>query len=413
VLEVLYSTAKGHYRVSHCWLRQRIDSYLGTLHAQRFKNSTLRVYANQLLSFAEFLAQQGIGDVSELPQWIDPFVCRFHPRKPSAGIWRSLLTRFVCNLIQQGIVPTPPPAVAICPHANLVAEYAQFLLEHRGICRRRIQHIRRCTEELLLNLGLQGVVDLKSLGSVHIHAFIIREGQRVGRITLGHRCTMIRGFLSHLHRRGITSIDLSQAVVSPRRYQHEQCPRFLTRAEVEAVLAAVDLQTPHGRRDYAMLLLLAVYGLRGIEVIRLRLDDIDWRKQVLFIRRRKAGNNTAYPLAVSVGEAIVSYLQYGRPQSPHREVFLSTLAPFAPLADPAPMRMQVRKCLAKAGVRVDRPGTHTFRYSCAQQLLEQGMPLKSIGDYLGHSSPSSTQWYTKIAIEQLRDVASGDAEDLL
>src|SRR5208282_3594090 len=194
---------------------------------------------------------------------------------------------------------------------------------------RRMQHVRRCGEALLLDLGLQGVDDLKTLGSKHIHAFIVQEGQRYSRVTLSDRCSMLRGFLSHLYRRGITSTDLSLAVVSPRIYQHEQCPRFLTRAEVEAVLAAVDRQTPQGRRDYPMLLLLAVYGLRGIEVIRLRLDDIDWRKQVLSVRARKAGNHTAYPLAVSVGEAIVSYLQNGRPQSTHREVFLSTVAPFA------------------------------------------------------------------------------------
>jgi integrase len=153
--------------------------------------------------------------------------------------------------------------------------------------------------------------------------------------------------------------------------------------------------------------------MRGIEVRRLRLDDIDWRQQQLHIRRRKAGNSTTYPLEPAVGEAIVDYLRNERPISPFREVFLSRMPPFAPLLTTAALSRTVRMYLAAAGIRVERPGTHTFRYSCAQRLLEQKMPLKVIGDFLGHQDPDSTQRYLKIALEQLRDIALGDGEDLL
>ena len=162
-----------------------------------------------------------------------------------------------------------------------------------------------------------------------------------------------------------------------------------------------------------MLLLLAIYGLRGIEVRRLRLDDIDWRQQQLHIRRRKAGNSTTYPLDSAVGEAIVAYLRNERPDSPHRQVFLSSLPPFAPLLTTAPLSRTVRTCLAAAGIRVERAGTHTFRYSCAQRLMEQQVPLKTIGDFLGHLDPDSTHRYLKIALRQLRDIALGDGEDVL
>ena len=151
----------------------------------------------------------------------------------------------------------------------------------------------------------------------------------------------------------------------------------------------------------------------GGEAIQLRLDDIDWRNQKLHIRRRKAGNATVYPLAVSVGEAILAYLKDGRPTSRHREVFLSNVPPYGPLGWTATPGRAIRLAIAKAGIRVHRPGTHTLRYSCAQKLFDQGMPLKAIGDYLGHQDPSSTQRYTKIAMEQLRTVAVGDGEDLL
>jgi integrase len=162
-----------------------------------------------------------------------------------------------------------------------------------------------------------------------------------------------------------------------------------------------------------MMLILATYGVRGIEVVRLQLKDLDWRAEQLHIRLRKAGNSTVYPLAPCVGDAILAYLQNDRPKSRHPEVFLSCKAPFRPLVYAAGLGYLARGYMAKASVQVDRAGTHTFRYSCAQRLLDQQVPLKHIGDYLGHSDLNSTLRYTKMAIEPLRDIALGDGEDLL
>jgi integrase len=242
---------------------------------------------------------------------------------------------------------------------------------------------------------------------------MIADGNRYCRQTVSHRCAMLRGLLRFLYRRRQVPVDLSAVVVSPRIYQQDQCPRFLTPEEVQTVLSVINQRTACGRRNYAMAILLAVYGLRGGEVICLCLNDIDWRNQKLHIRHRKAGNATVYPLAVSVGEAILAYLKDGRPASQHRQVFLSTILPYGPVGWTATLGCAIRQAMAKAGIRVDRPGTHTLRYSCAQKLFDQGMPMKTIGDYLGHQHPSSTQRYTKIALEQLRTVAIGDGEELL
>ena len=228
-----------------------------------------------------------------------------------------------------------------------------------------------------------------------------------------HQCGVLRRFLVRLHCRGILTEDLSLAVLTPRVYKHEQCPRYLTRTQVEAVLAAIDRRTSRGKRSYAMLLMLATYGLRGIEVRSLRLDDIDWRNDRVRIANRKAGNSTTYPLTAAVGEAILDYLKGGRPASDHREVFLTVIAPIRPMTSPSPLSYQVQRHMARARVTVERAGSHSFRYSCAQRLFESGTPLKTIGDYLGHSHPDSTQRYTKIAIDQLREVALADVEDML
>jgi site-specific recombinase XerD len=271
--------------------------------------------------------------------------------------------------------------------------------------------MHRCCGPLLVHLNGVCGPDLAASTPDAIHRFLVLEGRHYQRTTMATRCGIIRGFLAWLHRRGVIPRDLTGVVVSPRVFKHEQCPRYLTRAQVQAVLSAIDCNTLLGRRDYAMILLLAVYGLRGCEVMHLRLDDIDWPRQILHIRKRKAGNSSSYPLADPVAQAIIAYLQQGRPASQHREVFLTMRPPFTPVAHG--LSKQVRKYLGQAGIAIARSGSHTFRYSCAQRLFDEGMPLKSIGDYLGHGNPDSTQRYTKIAVEQLRAVAINAGEDLL
>lgn len=413
MLDTVYSGQRAMERVRRSWLRPLIDSYFRELAARQVKKITLLVYANALLSFGEFLEREGVQEIVQLPRWIQPFVNQFHAQEPSATNWRSMLTCFVRYLRQQGLIPTPEPSPPTYPHAELIAEYAEFLREHRGVTHNHIQRTQRCCEAFVTFVHNQGVAELSTLPPEMIHRFIIREGKRYTRITVSQKCSALRRFLSHLYRRGVMPRDLSPVVVSPRLFTHEQCPRFLTRSEVKAVFAVVDRLSPRGKRDFAMMLLLSVYGLRGIEVVRLRLDDINWRNQILHIRGRKAGNQTIYPLSASVGEAILSYLRDERPESEHREVFLTISPPFSPFANSGTLCHHVKAYIAKAGIRIDRPGMHAFRYSCAQRLLGKGESLKTIGDYLGHSHPQSTQRYTKIAIDQLRDVAIGDGEDVL
>jgi integrase/recombinase XerD len=178
------------------------------------------------------------------------------------------------------------------------------------------------------------------------------------------------------------------------------------------VLAGVDRRAPCGKRDYAMLLLLATYGLRACEVAALTLDDMDWRNDRLKIRERKAGNSTAYPLSAVVGAAIVDYLKNGRPASKDRQVFLRAMAPLVPISSAA-VTCRAAYYIRKAGIKVPRPGSHTLRHSCVQRLVNANFSLKHIGDYVGHRNAASTQIYGKVAIEALREVALGDGEEVL
>jgi integrase/recombinase XerD len=388
------------------WLKDRITSFLIDFVAQGYKPQSLQEYARRLRGFGKFAESRGVTEPTQLADHIESFVGPICIPKLQR-VWRNFLKRFA---VSQPVESTFGP---IDPQSQLVEEYVSFLREHRGLKPKTVSRTRTTCMKFLAFIAADGCSDLAGLRPESIHRFIVTQGKRYSRVSLRHCCGEIRGFLVYLYRHRVLGSDLSLAVISPRVYKHEQCPRFLTRAEVESVFAAIDRSNPRGKRSYAMLLLLATYGLRGGEVSSLRLDDIDWHNDRIRIANRKAGNSTDYPLTAAVGEAILDYLTLARPVSSHRELFLRIIAPVGPITSTSPIVYQAKKYMKRVGVTVMRPGSHSFRYSCAQRLLDGGMSLKTIGDYLGHSHPDSTQRYTKIAIDQLREVARGDVEELL
>lgn len=296
---------------------------------------------------------------------------------------------------------------------KIIDKFVEFEHKHRGVSQEHAKKIRTGCEKFITYLTNKGVTSIRLLKPQMIFDFITTLGNHYSRTSMSKQCAILRHFLSYLHRHSMIPIDMSSIVVAPRIFKYESCPRFLTRVEVQKVLSVIDQETLVGKRDYAMLMLLATYGLRGIEVVRLRLDDIDWRHKKLYVKTRKSGNNTNYPLTDSVAAPVLVYLKSGRPHSTHRNIFLTTKPPFAPFTSSTCVGYQIRRYMAMVGINLSPAGTHTFRYSCAQMLLNANMPIKIIGDYLGHSLPDSTQHYTKIAITQLREVALGDGEDVL
>jgi integrase/recombinase XerD len=167
-----------------------------------------------------------------------------------------------------------------------------------------------------------------------------------------------------------------------------------------------------GKRDYAILLLLVTYGLRANEVAALTLDDINWKHDRLDIRGRKAGHSTAYPLAPIAGEALLDYLKHGRPETTERALFLGAYAPYKRLSSVA-VSLRTKWYLRKAAITVSRPGSHTLRHTCVQRLVDSGLSLQTIGDFVGHRTPDATQIYAKVNIEALREVALGDGKEVL
>ena len=411
MFESIYKCPKKLSIIKNCWLYDSIADYLTKRASQMYAKMTLFNEARMLLRFAEFARNHGCDNIKELPNYIKLFIECFETPQYQQNI-RSLLKRYLKHITARGIINSPEPKVPAPRFFRYVSEYTLFLKEQRGITENSIGSIKSYCLKFMLHLYDTGCNKMSQLNRNHIQQFIISESNRYSRSTMIAYCSILRSFLAYLYRSRMIRADFSAVVITPKIYKHEKCPSFLKEHEIRATLSAVDQNSIIGKRDYAILMLLSTYGLRGIEVTQLRLEDIDWRSKKIHFRGRKAGNNSTYPLTNTVAESIISYLKNSRHKSKYREVFISHRAPYKPIQTVA-IRHIVQKYLKIAGIDTHLRGAHTFRYSCAQRLFENDFSTKVIGDYLGHRNPETTQRYIKIDIKHLRQVAINDGEEML
>jgi site-specific recombinase XerD len=217
--------------------------------------------------------------------------------------------------------------------------------------------------------------------------------------------TALRSFFRFLFLSGQMPVDLSPAVPRVCKYRQSTPPAFLSPEQVKPVLAATDRSTPRGRRDYAILLLLARLGLRAGEIVLLELDDIRWRDAEILVRGK--GRRVEHlPLLQDIGEALADYLREDRGTNASRQIFLRMWAPHVGLAGPAAVGHIVRLALARASVRRSgRGAAHLFRHGLGTKMIRQGTSLSEISEVLRHRSPMTTSIYTQVAFEALREVA--------
>jgi integrase len=200
--------------------------------------------------------------------------------------------------------------------------------------------------------------------------------------------------------------------MAPRVYQHELLPAGPSWEVVQQLMQSTAGNRPVDIRDRAILMLLAIYGLRSEEVQRLQLADLDWDREVITIVRPKPRRTQQFPLTSTVGAAILRYLQEVRLHRPARHVFLTVRAPYGPLSRSA-LWKAVRDRLRPLQGSLRHHGPHALRHACATHLLAQGLSMKAIGDQLGHRDPDSTRLYAKVDLAGLREVAELDLGGLL
>jgi site-specific recombinase XerD len=238
---------------------------------------------------------------------------------------------------------------------------------------------------------------------------MLRSGT-YARITIQKIASHLRAFLRFAATRGWCRKELAEAVRAPRVFTLTSLPKGPSWEDVRLLLADANGHCPRDIRDRAILMLLAVYGLRAGEVEGLQLKDIDWKQESFTIVATKTRKTRAYPLSREVGNAILRYLREVRPKSVYREVFLSLQAPIQPMRQ---LWDLVARRWKKLGRIVPHYGAHGLRHSCASHLLTKGMSLEEIGDHLGHTHPDSTRIYAKVDLTRLRQVADFDVGGLL
>jgi site-specific recombinase XerD len=302
----------------------------------------------------------------------------------------------------------PPETAAINAGERLCREvcdqYQTWLREERGLATASIDALLWEARNFCAWLIKHSDAIFADLTVRDLDIYMDMRARGLTRKSLKDVAERLRSLLRHLHRTGRIAADLSQHVIAPLLYAYEGIPSALSADQISTVLEFVRRdRSPMGLRDHAILQLLAVYGLRAGEIIRLRLEDVDWRGDVLHVRRSKTGDHSRLPLFESVGEALIDYLRHGRPETDVREIFVRTRAPYVPMVR---IYNEVSRRLEAAGITPSgKRGPHIFRHARAVSLLRASVPRKLIGDVLGHRSTESTIPYLKLATEDLRAIA--------
>ena len=305
---------------------------------------------------------------------------------------------------QTGVVEQNQELPEHDPRENITDAFRRYLLQERRLSPPTVQYYTPFIDQFLAERFRSKLLNLSTLGAADVTGFVQRHAHRLspGRAKL--LVTALRSFFRYLRHRGEISVDLAACVPTVPNWSKSTLPKFLPPGTVPCVLSHCDRRTSVGRRDYAILLLLARLGLRAGEVVALNLEDIDWEAGQMTVRG-KGGRSAQMPLPADVGEAIAVYLRNARPRCSSRRVFIRAMAPLRGFASSVAICCIVMQALQRAGVESARHGAHLFRHTLACDLLRQGCSLDEIGELLRHQSPNTTAIYAKVDLTVLHSLA--------
>jgi site-specific recombinase XerD len=310
---------------------------------------------------------------------------------------RRALVPLLGFTVAQGLAAADPPAVS--PVEVLLARYSHYLLGERAVAPSTARLYTKRVRRFLARCAPDA--NLRSMSAGQVTAAVLAECETVSVGSAQYFVAALRSFLRFCYLERLTDTDLSAAALAVSGRRPSWLPKGMRRRDVSSLLGSCDRRTEAGRRDYAILLLLARLGLRAGEVAALRLEDIDWRSGELLVRG-KGPRLDRLPLPVDVGEAVAAYLERGRPRTSCREVFVSVAAPIGALGNMA-ISDVVRRSCRRAGI--EPIGAHRLRHALAVDLVAAGAALPEIGQLLRHRSASATRIYARVDLELLRSVA--------
>lgn len=379
-----------------------LDSFIAHAVSVGFARATVRNQHSLVRVFDRWLATHHVTLAEIHERWVDAFL----DTRPARGRTRgsaATLRRLITFLRKQGVTPTLVAVADDSPLAQLEHRYQEYLRVERGLSATTVQSYVGCLHQFVTEHAGDGAASVATVSARDIAAFVRRHARAgsPGRAQL--MTTALRAMFRFFFQTGELPVDLSVAVPAVPDWRLARLPRSLPPEDVERLLVACDRQTPTGRRDQAILLLLARLGLRAGEVVALELDDLHWRTGEITIRGKKGLRHERFPLPTDVGTAVATYLRE-RPPSPTRRVFLCRRAPCRSFGSAGAVTTIVRRALGRADLHPPVRGAHVLRHSLATRLLRHGASLVQIGEVLRHRSSSTTEIYAKVDVESLRTV---------
>lgn len=375
------------------------------LREQGYRRNVLGAYLGRMVKVGDYLTERGL----EPAQLADPGILEGYlvtARESSRKRIVNAVRRWLAYARVVGLVPPPlsPAPTALAP---IVEDFLRFAREHRGLSPSTLEWYRKMLTELAGFLS-ERHADLVATPLALLDQFVARD--RASRSEVARAANAVRSFLRYLFLVGLEPEDRSRLVEAPRMYRNERLPRHLSESKFRSMWTHVDQNSAHGKKVWALLVLLSTYGLRIGEAASLRLEDVNLDGGLLRVARTKTGAESRYPLTPAVEQAIREYLEI-RPLSKHPELFLTTLAPYRPYKTKSSLSECVRTVLARMmGARGPGQGPHTLRFTLARRLREAGVSLGLMRQILGHRHSNSTGRYLRISLDELREVARNYAD---
>ncbi|HLB16649.1 MAG TPA: site-specific integrase [Burkholderiales bacterium] len=411
MLESLVTRPHDRARLRAGPMHAHLAPFARALLAEDYRPRTVRRYLFAADAFGRWLQRRGVAvqaaDDATVARYVESrgrFRCGARPRGrlPDAA---SGARKLLDVLRQHGVVAPRPCLVAPSDTDRWFAVYDRHLDRVAGLCEAtRRMYARYARALAALRFG-SAPPDWSMLTADDVAAFVRQRAQTLKPSACRLPGTATRALLRFLESSGAVREGLRGAVPAIRQWKHASLPRYLSADEVARVLAASDAATPQGRRDCAIVALLARLGLRAGEVAGLRLDDLDWTQGRVCIRGAKSGRDRSLPLAQDIGDRLVAYLRHGRPATRCRHVFLRALPPYGPLRGASSVSAIVERAARRAGIDAPRRGAHTLRHSAATWMVRRGASFKQVADVLGHARLETTGLYAKLDIDTLARVA--------
>mgnify|MGYP006402735415 CR=1 FL=1 len=381
--------------------RPHMSAYIGRMLDEGFSRRHTFYAVKTVGEYARWLADNHYdqGDLNE--NTIAAFI-GWRERQPGYRHGTRIALLRLLALLRDAVA-IPPPTPSQDPQAELLAGYAAYLRQ-RGLSAKTIAGYTWFAKETVSDWWTDGR-GLRRITSSDVIAFVERQAPRRSTSTARTMCGALRSLLRYLHAAGIVVDDLAASVPTVKSWKLASLPTYISQEQLDIVLRKIDRTTVAGRRDYAILMLLARLGLRANEAATLTLDDIDWNTGVFHITG-KGGSRVTMPLLPEVGAALADYLEHGRPSCHYREVFLRVETPVAPFPSYIAVSLLARRALRRAGIAgLAHSHAHVFRHSFATGMINAGASLGEIAQILRHQDHDTTRIYAKVDLTSLRQIA--------